>query len=115
MPHLVQMQAKYASQGLVVVSVNLDNPGDADTIPAIQQVLGKRNMAALTNVLLDEEQPFWKKKFRIAGVPCVYVFNRDGKWTQIYSTTLQKDDGEIRHEMLEAFVVELLKEPAKSQ
>src|SRR5436309_3541051 len=108
------MHNKYAAQGLVVVSLNLDDPQDAKALTDVKDLLAANKMGGLVNVNLDEEQRFWKEKFGIAGVPCIFVFNRAGKWTRLLGIPqLQDDHGEIRHELLEAFVKELLSQPAK--
>src|SRR5439155_5130582 len=54
MPHVVELQKKYASQGLVVVSLNLNDPKDGENVAEVKMQLAKKNMATVTNVMLDE-------------------------------------------------------------
>ena len=77
-PHLVELNEKYAKQGLVAVSVSFDEPKDkAKVLKFLQD-----KKATFTNVILDESQDLWLPKFHIYGPPAVFVFNRQGKWTQ---------------------------------
>jgi thiol-disulfide isomerase/thioredoxin len=77
-PHLVELHEKYAKQGLVAVSVSLDEPPDQ---PKALKFLESHG-AHFTNLLLDVDQETWQKKFHVFGPPVMFVFNRDGKWTQ---------------------------------
>ena len=99
------MHKKYAKQGLVVVTVALDDikedPPAKDRALKFLQAKG----AAFTNLLLDEPVEFWQKQFRFVAPPCQYVFSRQGKWTQ-YSSYKE----EIKHEEVEKLIVQLLGE-----
>ncbi len=105
----MQLHQKYAKDGLVAISVSLDDPKDKNSEPAVLKFLrgekekspmsGKK--AAFTNLILDESQEFWQKKFRIDGPPSVFVFNREGKWKQF------KEAG--HYPEVEQLVVEWLK------
>jgi hypothetical protein len=96
------MHNKYADKGLVAISVSLDEKEDR---AKAEKFLVERK-AAFTNLWLDESQEFWLKKFDISGPPCVYVFDRRGKWTTF------KTEGakEVSHKEIEALVVKLLAE-----
>jgi hypothetical protein len=89
---------KYAKDGVVTLSVSLDEPGDREAALKFLQ----KNRAAFTNLLLDEGQEFWQKKFNMDGPPTVYVFNREGKWNQFL--------GAEHYPEVEKLVVEFLKE-----
>jgi hypothetical protein len=115
MPHLVQMQNKLKEKGLVVISVDLDDPADKDQMAKVQEILTKNKMTAVTNLVLNEEQKTWKGKFAIAGVPCMFLFNRDGQWKKLYGQTMPAKDGQIIHEKIEEFVDELLRQPARGK
>lgn len=99
------MHKKYAKQGLVVISVALDDiredPPARDRVLKFLQAKG----ATFTNLLLDETLEFWQKQFRFVAPPCQYVFSRQGKWTQYTS-----DKEEIKHEDVEKLIVQLLGE-----
>jgi thiol-disulfide isomerase/thioredoxin len=102
-PHLVQMQQKYGSQGLAVVSVAIRMDEDISLAEEQSQVLTflRQQNATFPNLFLDESAAFYQPKLHFEAVPCVYVFNRDGRWYQF------KD--EFEYADVEKRVVELLK------
>jgi hypothetical protein len=107
MKHLVEMQKKHAKDGLEIITVSTDEVenGKADEVKGnVLQVLRGLN-AAFNNVILDESSEFMQEKFRFVFAPCVFVFSREGKWTQFRS-----EDAEVKHEIVEKLVVELLKQ-----
>lgn len=69
------MHERYGKDGLVCVSISLDNPKEREA--ALKFLQGVR--AHFTNFLLDEDLPTWQKKFDIIGPPAVFVFDREGK------------------------------------
>ena len=75
------MHEKYAKDGLVAVSVSLDDLKESGAEQAVLKFLKSRN-ASFTNLILDESQEYWQKKFNMDGPPSVFVFNREGKWKQ---------------------------------
>ena len=87
-PHVVEMQKKYAKDGLVVISVSIDELGDNTPEQRKDKVL-KRLQAlqakGTKNLILDESSELLKKKLRIESIPSVYVFNRQGQWIQFTS------------------------------
>src|SRR5262249_53186927 len=84
-PALVKFAKEHAKDGLVVISVALDpldgsaGPTRAETLVNVEKFLKKQN-ATFTNLVLDEPTDVWEK-FHIVGIPSVYVFDRDGKWS----------------------------------
>jgi hypothetical protein len=95
------LHEKYAKDGLVAVSVSLDDPKDPDAKAAVLKFLQSQN-AAFTNLILDESQTFWQEKFKAIAPPIVYVFNREGKWKQFVEAE--------HYPEVEKLVVEFLKE-----
>jgi peroxiredoxin len=95
------MQRKYAKDGVVAVSVSLDDPNQDGVKEKVRKYLASQN-AAFTNLILDEKSEFWQKKLKIEGPPCVFVFDRDGKIAKKF------DSGE-KYDEVETFVAELLK------
>jgi thiol-disulfide isomerase/thioredoxin len=77
-PHLVRLHQKYAGKGLAVISVCLDPPADR---AKAEQFLVK-NTATFTNLWLDERPEVWTNRFRTDSIPCLFVFDRRGRWTQ---------------------------------
>ena len=97
------MQKKYGKEGFVVLSVHVDDPEASDyaeTVQKAREFLEKQKTPFL-NLILDEKPAFWHEKLRFKAVPSVYVFNREGKWTQFAD--------EVNHEDVEKLVIELLK------
>jgi thiol-disulfide isomerase/thioredoxin len=84
-PHVVELHKKHEKDGLVVVSVALDDI--KETPEAKDNVLKflKAKGATFTNFLLDEPPETWQAKFRFAGPPSYFIFNRQGKWTHFKS------------------------------
>jgi hypothetical protein len=100
---LVELHQKFADKGLVAVSVCLqaDDP-DVKSKPENVLKFLKEKKAAFTNVILDENEDFYRKKFSITGPPTVFVFDKKGKWRQF------KDEG--HYPEIGKLVEELLKE-----
>ena len=95
------MHTKYAKDGLVVVSVSVDEVAEKDIEPKVLKFL-QQNKAVFTNVLLDEETELYQQKLGIAGPPCTYLFDRDNHY-------VFKSESAVSPELLERKIVELLK------
>jgi len=103
MPHLVEMHKKYARQGLVVVTVALDDASNEKVKASLLKFL--RNVeATFTNLVLDEKEDVWTKRLGIEGYPAMFVFNRDGKYQKLLAPDI---DDELAN--VEKLVVEWLK------
>ena len=74
-PHLVEFHKKYAKDGLVCVSLNIDEPSEQE---AVIRFLKKQN-ATFENFLLHEPHDVWQKKLDAAMPPAVLVIGKDGK------------------------------------
>jgi hypothetical protein len=96
------MHKKYAAKGLSAISVSLD---EEDQRAQAERFLVKNN-ATFTNLWLDEPQEFWTKKFGAETLPCVFVFDRRGKWVQFKT----EGDREVNYDEIEKAVVKLLAE-----
>jgi hypothetical protein len=95
------MQNKYGKEGLVSLSVNLDKSDEKEAQQKSREFLQDRKVT-LINLFLDEDIEFWSKKLHFEAVPCVYVFNRQGKWVMF--------NAEIDYDKIEEQVVKFLKE-----
>jgi thiol-disulfide isomerase/thioredoxin len=98
-PNLVKLHEQYAKDGLVALSVSLDDPHKEGVKEAIWKFLSARK-ASIINLVLDEPQDFWVKKFDTDSLPFVYVFDRDGKW--------QRFRGAEHYSEIQGLVVRLL-------
>lgn len=108
MPHLVEMQKKHGKDGLAVISLSTDEIADGNgeqVRQSVLRILKKINATFAANVILDEKAEFIQEKLHYIASPCIYVFNRQGLWTQFKS-----DEAEINHEDVEKLVLQYLKE-----
>lgn len=94
------MQKKYATDSLAAVSVSLDDPSDAKLKEKVVKFLESQH-ATFTNLILEEKPEVWQNKLKFDGPPCVFVFDRDGKWT--------KFEGGFEYTDVENLVKKLLK------
>lgn len=95
------MQKKHAQDGLVAMSVNLDDPEDKKVMTKVHDFL-KEQKAAFPNFVLKEASEVWQEKLGIAGPPVVFVFGRDGKLAKKF------DEG-VDYKEVEKTATELLK------
>ena len=65
------MHEKYAKEGLVVISVALDDIKEEPEAKERALKFLKDKRANFTNLLLDEPIDFWQKKFEFVGPPTV--------------------------------------------
>jgi hypothetical protein len=93
------MQKKYAKDGVVAISVSVDDPQDKKVMQNVLDFLRKQK-ATFTNLVLDEKPEVWQEKLKISGPPCVFVFNRDGKYEKFEMPEYAE---------IEKYVVKLLK------
>ena len=77
-PHLVEMQRKYGKDGMVALSVSVDDPKDKDAVDQALQFLRRQN-AEFTNLVLDESDEVWSEKLGSNLTPFIFVFDRDGR------------------------------------
>jgi hypothetical protein len=72
------MQKRYGKDGLVALSVNLDPPGDANARAEAEKFLASQK-PPFASYMLNVKPEVSLKKLNVDGVPCIYVFNRDGR------------------------------------
>ena len=96
------MHRKYGKQGLVAVSVSVDDVDDKDTPGEVLKFL-RQQKATGPNFLLNETQEDWQKKLKIDAVPAVFVFNRAGQIEQKYLEA-------PKHAEIEKLVEQLLRQ-----
>ncbi len=102
LPRLVRMHEQYGNKGFAAISVSIDEDAQKPEVQEkILKILRPRN-AHFTNLILDEQAVLWQEKLGFAAVPCVIVFNREGRWVKKF-----KDD-EANYDEVEKLVLELL-------
>ena len=94
------MHHKYVKDGLVAVSVSLDDPSEAKNKEAVLKFL-RAKKATFDNFILNEQPEAWQEKLKIDGPPCVFVFNRAGEVAKKFSA-------EVDYKEIEKLVQELL-------
>lgn len=94
------MQSKHGSEGLVILTVSIDDPEERE------QALGalRKRKVTLTNLFLHEPPEVWQKKLRFDASPCVYLFDRRGRWEMFA--------GEEETQKADAIALDMLKEKA---
>ena len=100
-PKLVALHQKSAKDGLVAVSVSLDELSEDGAKDKVQKFLD-RQKATMTNLILDEKPAVWQAKLKIDGPPLVMVFNRKGELEQKFV------DKDVDYAAIERLVAELL-------
>jgi len=95
------MQKQYAAEGLVCLSVNIDD--ERDEQDKALKFLQTKNVT-LQNFLLDESQKVWHDKWNVEGVPLSFVFDRDGLRARKFT-----GGGEEAEKELDQLVLELLR------
>ena len=101
-PNLVKLHQQYAKDGLVAVSVSLDELTEEGAKDKVMKFLQKQQ-ATMTNLILDEKPAVWQAKFKIDGPPLVMVFNRNGELEQKFV------DKDVDYRAIEKLTAELLK------
>ena|SRR5436309_12857570 len=96
------MHRKYAKQGLVAVSVSVDDLEDKETQAEVLKFL-RQQKATFANFLLNETPEDWQKKLKIEAVPAMFVFNRAGQIEQKYAEA-------PKHAEIEKLVEQLLRQ-----
>jgi thiol-disulfide isomerase/thioredoxin len=114
--HTVELANRYRDKGLVVISVStnqLPKDSEATVKASVIRFLQSQN-ANFTNVILDEPIDVLTSKLRLESIPCLYVFNRDGQWTQFIGEGLQRD-ADHRHPFVQQYVEYLLDQPPQKK
>jgi hypothetical protein len=75
------MHRKYAKDGLVTISVSLDNASNKEDVARALKFLQSKG-ATFPNLVLDEEPGFWQERLKINGPPLLYFFDRDNRWVK---------------------------------
>ena len=80
-PKLVELHKKYGPDKVACISLSFDYEGigkPEDVQDDVLEFLKKQN-ATFDNVLCSEESDELYKKLKLASIPAVYIFDREGK------------------------------------
>jgi len=97
-PHLVEMHHKYASKGLAVISLSMDDPTDAKAVASAKAFLEEKK-AVFTNVLLSEDYGVGFDKLDISAIPAVFLFGPDGK--ELKRFTMDDPNNQFTYEQVD--------------
>jgi thiol-disulfide isomerase/thioredoxin len=81
-PHFVELHQKYAKDGLVCISLSVD---DADDKERTLKFL-RAQKATMANYLVNESADVWQKKLDATVPPNAIVIGRDGKRVKRFTT-----------------------------
>jgi hypothetical protein len=96
------MHKKYGGEGLVALSVSLDNPKDPMIRSKVDAFLQKKQ-ATFTNLIAEGDPDDWYARLKIGAVPGVFVFDRENR-------RVKKLSGEeVDYKVIESEVAKLLK------
>jgi hypothetical protein len=76
------MHHKYAKEGLVCMSVSVDEADDRDN--ALKFL--KAQKATFANYWLDEDAEVWQKRLDVSAPPAAIVFGRDGQRAKTFTS-----------------------------
>ena len=115
-PHLVELHKKHADDGLACISLSFDFEGigtPEEQLPNVEKFLSDQG-AAFDNVLGSEESDALYRKFQLASVPAVFVYDRQGNLRKRFDNQQAKSEKDaFTYEHVGELVHELLSEPAK--
>ena len=101
-PELVQIYRDHAKDGVVCLSVSLDQSEQRDNALAFLTAKG----ATFPNFLIDEDGT-WQDKWNIRGIPMVLVFGRDGRLARKFDR--DDPDNQFTYPDVEKFVQDLIR------
>lgn len=109
-PHVLEMDRKYGSKGLKVISLSFDGGTgeeeiDTKEIEAARAFLIEQK-ATTTNYRLDEERDLMFEKFDVSTIPGVFVYDADGKEVKRY--TWDDPNNQFTYDQVEKEVTALL-------
>lgn len=103
------MQRKYGKDGLVILTVATDPPGENARVEAANKIIsGHKELPA--NVLFKGEASELEAKMGYEATPTIFIFNRHNRWVK--KLPEKNSDGDImdpKYEDIDKLVEGLLK------
>lgn len=109
-PQLVDLHRRHGRDGVVCTSVCVDLTSGSD--PKDQEsalTFLKSKGATFANYYLNEEYDYWADRWKIKGVPVVFVFGRDGQIAKRFDN--DDPDNQFTYEDVNKVVDMLLAQP----
>ncbi len=89
------MRDKFAKDGLLVITVSLDEePQSKEVQEKVRKLLESKKANRFTNLILDEKLEAWQKKLNFDGPPSFFVFGKDGKLIKHFKNDFEFDEVE---------------------
>jgi thiol-disulfide isomerase/thioredoxin len=104
-PHVVEMHEKYASKGLQVISLSMDDLSDSKAVKEATEFLVSKK-AVFKNLIMNEAQDVAFDKLAISAIPSVFIFDSSGK--EIRRFTLEDPNNQFTYAQVEATIEALL-------
>ena len=114
-PNLVALSRRYEPEQLACISLSFDYEGLGQPEEQQDRVLKflRAQQATFENLLSSEESDVLYRKFKLAAVPAVFVYDRAGKLRKRFDNEQAKTKEEaFSYEQVGQLVAELLAEPA---
>lgn len=113
--HLVELHRKYGPERLACVSLSFDYEGLGKPEEQVAGVLKflRGQGATFENLMSNEGSDVLYRKFKLAAVPAVFVYDRAGQLRKRFDNEQAKSKAEaFTYEQVGQLVAELLDEPA---
>jgi thiol-disulfide isomerase/thioredoxin len=101
-PGLVELHHRHGKDGVVCMSLTLDEP---ESKAAALKFLTEKG-ATIPNFLIEDEESKWQDKWQIGAIPVVFVYGRDGQVAKRFDYS--NPDQQFTYGDVEKFVAELL-------
>ncbi len=111
--HLVELHKEYGPEKLACISLSFDYEGIGQPEEQREPVLKflRASGATFDNLMSNEESDVLYRKFKLAAVPAVFVYDRTGQLRKRFDNEQAHSKAEaFTYEQVEQLVVELLKE-----
>jgi thiol-disulfide isomerase/thioredoxin len=111
--NLVDLHRQYKPEQLACISLSFDYEGLGKPEEVQDRVLDflRSQRATLDNLLSNEESDVLYRKFKLAAVPAVFVYDREGKLRKRFDNEQAKTKAEaFTYEQVQQLVTELLAE-----
>jgi thiol-disulfide isomerase/thioredoxin len=102
-PNLVRLNERYAADGVVCLSVSVDDAAKHDAALAFLT----KQKATFANYRLTDKPEVWQKAWNINGPPAVFVFDRAGKRAAKFDT--EDENKPFTYDEVEAVVRKLIR------
>ena len=96
-PQLVELHKRYGAQGVACISLSFDY--DGESVSPLKEVRGRvlgflrEQGATFDNVISSDDTDVLYRKFHLASVPAVFVYDRQGQLRKRFDNVLRQEQG----------------------